>query len=181
MPQVYSGQRVTAAAISVSYALSDQTLFSIGAATTLTQICNGYSIAAGEPAAGSVYRLRAYGNGTQGSTAQGLTFAASFGGLTTGTGIAFGSGFAGTSTAFRWWVEAEAMCLSTGSSATWQVSLTGMCGSGTSTTASGVAQNASPLAVSTAAAIPFEIVAEWGSATGAPTAAGLRSVFQRLL
>jgi hypothetical protein len=179
MPLAYSGQRVTAAVIASSYTESDFTSFT-AASTSFVQIANSYSIAAGEPNAGSIYRLRAYGNGTQGTTAQSLEFAASFGGLTTGLGLTFSSTFAGTSTAFNWWVEAEALCESTGSGAQWQVSLTGMCGVG-GAALSGTVQSTGTLAVSTASAIPFFIEAKWGSTTGSPSAGGLRSALSRLL
>lgn len=176
MPIAPAGSRVTSAVLDSYYNLSDASLFNIGSAVALTQISNDYVITTGEPIVGSTYRLRAWGNGTQGSTAQTAEFAVSFGGVTTGTGMQIASGFAPTSTAFRWWMEAEAMCISIGSAATWQVGITGLCGSG-----SGVQQNASPITVSTLAPIPFFIQGEWLSATGAPTMAGLRSVLERLL
>jgi hypothetical protein len=180
MPEVYAGQLVTADLLSTSYAQSDFTAYNIGSATTGAQICNSYSIPAGEPQVGSVYRLRAYGDGTQGSTAQGLQFLASFGGLTTGTGLTYASSFASINQAFRWWLQAEAMCITTGASATWQLSLEGMCGPGTSGL-SGVDQNATPVTMATTSPIAFFLAADWASATGSPSLSGLRSVFERIL
>lgn len=177
---VWAGQPVTAADLDSSYAFSDATPFTV-TATSLTQVSNSFQIAAAEPNAGSVYRLRAYGVGTQGSTAQQLQFAASLGGVNTGTGLTFGSGFAGTGATFHWMVEAEAYCVSTGSGATWQLSLTGSCGASTSLTLTGTAQNGTAISVPTTAAIAFFIQADWGSATGAPTTTSLRSVLERVL
>lgn len=180
MPQVLAGQRVTGGVISSEYNLSDATTFGGVSGTSLAQISNQWSVPANEAIAGSVYILRAWGNGTQGSTAQTLQFSASFGGLTTGLGPTFPASFAATNTAFRWWMEAEAMCISTGAGGTWQVSLTGVCGVGTAALVT-TAQNAAAISVATTSAIPVMIQAAWGSVTGAPTAAGLRSRWSKLL
>jgi hypothetical protein len=147
------------------------------AQTALTSL---WSIPANDAAIGAAYEVTTYGTGTQGSTAQTLTFAAGFGSTlgVANSGITFPSSFAGTSAAFRWKSKVTATCVTTGSGGTWliacEATVTSAAGdnSGTSVGAA--------VSFSTTTAENVYVCAAWGSTTGAPTLSSLTSRVARV-
>jgi len=149
---------------------------------SLTQLTKAWSIPAGDAGVGAHYRITARGTGTQGTTAQALTFAASFGGLTTGTGIQVGTGVLPISDTFAWKLELNAYCVTTGSNATWWVSSEVMLRNTTVGTDvfAAAAIHTAVLTVASNAAITFEGLASWAATTGAPTITCPLSSFERV-
>lgn len=161
-------------------------------ATTFTNLTNA-TIPAADAEVGATYKLTAFGNGTWGSTQQQLTLAARFGAAATntvGSTPAITNTALAASAAFQWSATVTAVCVTTGVTGTWSVSITGC-----------VTETANPLLPGTAAnnTIPFAsgtgstditldttiaeilgISALWASATGAPTISKHISYFERI-
>ena len=164
----------------------DVTLRTVTAAA-LTQLSGSFSIAASSAAVGSTYRLTAWGYGTWGSTAQGITFQADLNGVALGFAPFLGSGNLSTSEAFVWRAVIVYQCVTTGGSGTWTGFIDGIvtqtANSINSLTAS---QNAVPFSgsstatqvQSTTVAIPCLLAVKWASTTGAPTISCLGSMFE---
>jgi len=132
---------------------------------------------------GAVYELEVNGNGIQGSTAQNLQVAVSFGGNTMAT-FTWGSGFAGTNAAFRWKVKIRIICHTTGAGGTWSSEIEGVIsGFNTNITNSVAAvscESSGTTAVDTTANQTFALQAAWGSTTGAPTLTSRVAMFKRV-
>jgi hypothetical protein len=159
---------------------ADVTTVTVTAAAQ-TQLTIGYSIPAGDAAVDSTYILKTSGTGTQGSTAETLTIAAGFGVLgTTGTGITFPATFAAISTAFRWSSTITARCVTTGATATWQVTCEATVTSAAGNS-SGTSTNATAITQASNAAIVVSGSAAWGATTGAPTLSSYGSYFQKIV
>jgi hypothetical protein len=155
-------------------ALTDYTVFTVTQAV-LTALTKTWVLPASDGLAiGQRWFLRAGGDGVQGSTAQPLTFAASFGGLTTGTGVTYPAGILPINEAFSWDVVAELRLVTTGAGATWRLRNKPLVSiqSGAITSALSVASTnaaTATIAVSAIAAANFLLQAQWAAVVGAPT------------
>jgi hypothetical protein len=146
-----------------------------------TQLCAGYSIPASDAAIGSCYRMKTFGTGVQGTTAETLTFAAGIGVLgVAGTGITFPAAFAAISAAFRWSCTVEAICITTGSGGTWRINC-----EATVTSAAGnqsaSSTNTTAIAESTIVSQVLTASAAWGSAAVACTMSSYGSHFEKVV
>lgn len=166
--------------------LADFTTHTVTAATS-TQLSTAFSVPASDAEVGAVYELEAYGNGTQGSTAQSLSFTHNFGGTDRVTTL-IQSAFAGVNGPFAWRVVLRAACVTTGTSGTWQVlmygfvSLNGGLGVGGSNTPAFVQTTGSgaTITLSTTVSEALQVNALWGSTTGAPTLTCRSTQFRRV-
>jgi len=151
---------------------ADFTNFTVTAAS-FTQCSKNWSIPANDPQVGTVYRLTVEGSGTQGSTAQTLTFAL---GVSAGNEASAGllNTFAAASTNFTFKVVFEVTFITTGSSGTADIStqVQGKNGVATGFTTA--------VAFDTTSAVTLKAQAEWGSTTGAPTFTSYHSVLERI-
>lgn len=192
MPQVFAGQRVTAALLSLNYALADIGAVTVTAAS-LTDLTASFTVPAGDAAAGNIYEVEAWGNGTWGSTAQTLTFQTVFGNNNTFAGaVTLGTNYMAVSTAFRWHVTCRVICLTTGAGGTWTSELHGQCsvnnanlltsGSSSANATSGftACESSGSVTLDTTIAQGLKIQAAWGATTGAPTITK-RAAIQRKL
>ncbi len=149
-------------------------------AAALSNLFND-TIPAGDAGTGSVYRARAWGFGTWGSTQQALTFAARFG-STAATVIGTTPQIAATalaaSAAFEWEVTAELVCVTSGASATWRANIKGtvtqtanaiLPGTAADNTIAFTGGTSSDLTLDSTVNEAFGLSAAWASTTGAPT------------
>jgi len=166
--QLYT-QSLWQGVLSSAYA-ADFTHYTVTAASA-TQCSKAWSIPANDAQVGTTYRLTLAGNGTQGSTAQGLFFETSGGFAET----PLAASFVGTSTAFFFKVVFEITVITTGSSGTCNVSGTAIAGG--SEASVGFTQAA---AFNTTSAFTFEIESFWSSTTGTPTMTCYQSYLERL-
>ena len=162
--------------------LTEATLRS-NATTAPTQISAAITIPANEAVAGATYRMRVYGTGTSGTTAQlfGITMAAFSSGAVAGTGWSAGSLTASTS--FDWWAEALVVITATGASGTARFFLSGAVSVAgrTTTSQSWPFQNAvTSQTIDTTTSSTLEILAAPGSTTGSPSINGHCTTFERL-
>jgi hypothetical protein len=161
--------------------LTDFTVFTVVAAV-LTQLTKAWSIPANDAIIGAHYRVTARGTGTQGTMPQVLTFAASFGGINTGTGITVSILVLPISNTFGWKLEINAYCVTTGAGATWWLSSEVLVRNNTAGADVFAAANMNTATISVAsnAAITFEGLAGWAATTGAPTITCNVSAFERV-
>ena len=91
----------------------------VTASGSITSVAS-FTIPAGDADANAIYELEVWGNGTQASSRQSLTFTVTLGG-TSMSAVDFGTGSFGSagSIPFRWHAVARVICLTTGASATW--------------------------------------------------------------
>jgi hypothetical protein len=150
---------------------SDVTQITVTAAT-LTQLSSTGipSIEANDAVAGTKYHLRCGGFGKMGTTAETMEFAASAGGVNTGTGQIYSASLLTASQTFSWEAEAWLTVLTTGASGTAALRLRsqiGGSGSGITTASGSVQQTASPgtIAFNTTVANAFFIEFAFGSAS----------------
>ena len=162
----------------VGGAQTDSTPITVTAAA-ITRITKAWPITANDAQVGTVYRLKAFGTGTQGSTQQNLTTD----GNTGHPSLIVAGTIIGVSQGFSWESEAEMRVTATGSGGTadmktafkWQAAATGT----TSNTWSGV-QASTAVAFNTTIAQTSQIRMQWASTTGAPTITCYGSTFERL-
>jgi hypothetical protein len=142
--------------------------------TTLTTVTKSWSIPANDAEAGAVYKITMFGQGTQGSTADGLEVALLFAG-TAQVGAQLGSTFQAASDAFGLIAEYKIVCKTTGSSATWWLP-------GQVQAANGIGVNlgSSPITQSSTSAISVAIQFKWTASTGSPTFTSEGSYFERV-
>jgi hypothetical protein len=157
----------------------------------LTTIASA-SIPAGDAEIGAIYRLVCSGDGTFGTTqaSNALQFQASIGAAPVSLGtFTVGSTFTAISTGFRWKIEVEAVCVSTGSGGTWLGGLSGRISITGANLLPAVGANASMgmAAGVTAAQTLDTTVAEtlalqtaWAATTGAPTMTCRYRYFSRI-
>jgi hypothetical protein len=146
-------------------------------AATLGNLTN-QTIPASDVSVGSVYKLRAFGQGTWGSTQQQLTFEATLGGTILCSCAIAATAFA-ASAIFDWEAEVTLACKTTGSGGTWNANVRVLAtqqtnaSTGLTAAANEVAVNGNngvtPVAVSTTAANVFELGCFWAATVGAPT------------
>jgi hypothetical protein len=148
---------------------------------TFTDITKAWSVPANDAIANSCYRIKAFGNGTWGSTAQQLNFA-----LELGTGIQIltlgipSNAFA-ISTNFNFDVEGEIIVLTTGAGGTVVGKLrVSISSNAVDLTGISPVRTGTGLAFDTTAAKTFAIQADWASTTGAPTLTCRGSTFERI-
>lgn len=154
--------------------------------TGFSNLTAAWPIAANDPNAGTVYRVRTWGKGTQGSTAQ--LFATQV--AVYGSNAA--SGWAATkipaNADFYWEAEATLIVITTGSGGTmlvkngWSVSPTTRAFDGTAPFApfNFVGISATTQSCDTTASTTLSITGAWGAVTGGPTISGMASSFERL-
>lgn len=149
--------------------------------TALTTVISG-TVPANDAEVGAVYELYVAGNGTQGSTAQGVTVAALLGATAIGNQPTSGSGFAAINTIFRWEVRAKLVCISTGAGATWYASILLTLTQNTAAANSQTicASNSVAVAISSIVSNVFAVQLAWNSATGAPTLTANFGYFKRV-
>src|SRR5215472_8873390 len=150
-------------------------------AAAATRITRNWNIPANNPAVAGLYRLKAWGNGTEGSTAQNLTWSVFFNSAAIQSVTAAALTASG---AFRWWVEIILMINTIGAGGTCNVNLTG----NWATTASPTVENSftagsaavNGTAINTTALNTLALAVAWASTTGAPTISELASTFERI-
>src|SRR5215472_4848178 len=150
-------------------------------AAAATRITRNWNIPANNPAVAGLYRLKAWGNGTEGSTAQNLTWSVFFNSAAIQSVTAAALTASG---AFRWWVELILMINTIGAGGTCNVNLTG----NWATTASPTVENSftagsaavNGTAINTTALNTLALAVAWASTTGAPTISELASTFERI-
>lgn len=172
-----AGSRLTTALINHAYSISDANVTTV-TATSATDLSSVYQIPASDAATDVMYELLAWGNGTWGSTAQNLFFFTALAGSALGQGSEIYSGLFNTSQVFRWRYTARLICVTTGSSATWQQQGDGVISRYNGTLAPGSAttnsmgftdSNTTAVTQDSTVANDFSVQAYWASATGSPT------------
>jgi hypothetical protein len=158
----------------------DSTAITVTAAAA-TRITKSWNIPASNGQVSAVYRLKAWGFGTEGSTAQNITWSVALNGAVlqsvTATALT-------VSAAFRWAVEILLHVVTTGAGGTADVALSGIW----STTASPATSNdfvagstaAGGEALNTTVANTLALFVAWASVTGAPTITCDGSTFERI-
>ena len=184
-----AGSRLTTALINHMYANADSVTTTVTAAS-LTDLSNIYTIPASDAAAGTAYRLSAFGNGTWGSTAQTLQFAACLAGSAVGSNPpTIGSSAFSTSTAFRWDAQILLICATSGSTGTWYARINGslsaynttlLPNTGSQCTLAFSYSNTTAVTQDTTVANTLSVRAAWGSTTGSPTLTCHGTTFERL-
>jgi hypothetical protein len=140
------------------------------------------TIPASDAEIGAVYELYVAGNGTQGSTAQGVQGTIKLGATVIGNQPTSGTGFAAVGTIFRWEMTGRLVCITTGSGGTWFASFSLTL---TQNTASNNAQticasNSVATAISTVVSNVLALQLGWGSTTGGPTLGSNFGYFKRV-
>jgi hypothetical protein len=178
----------TAAGLSeaISGALpEDFTLFTITQAA-LTQCTKTWVIPANDPTDGARYEMDFRGDGTQGTTAQNLTFQISFGGNAALTvPVVFSTTVNPISQAFRFYGMLRARCVTNGSTATWWLELDMTlvnAASNPGTATEGHVLQCNPAVVSAPSNVALDVFAQamWAATTGAPTLACQSSQLRRI-
>lgn len=191
MPLINAGQRVTASSLASTYTAADIGAVTVTAAV-MTDLTGTFTIPANDAVVGNMYEIEAWGNGSQGSTQQRLLWQVVLGGVAM-TSPSIGSTYMAASQNFRWKAQARVICLSTGSTGTWQSSLelflsvfggdwsSGPGGSSTSETSAGIScESSGTTTLDTTVAQGLKIQCSWAATTGAPTITK-RIAFQRKL
>lgn len=153
-------------------------------------------ITANDAAVGSVYKLTLFGYGIWGSTQQELDLVCRFGAVpgaptdTVGTRAKIAATAFAANADFQWHAEVIAVCVTTGVSGTWQLSLSGELDETTNPLNPGTAaDNAiafavgtgnTPVTQDTTSAINMGMSAQWASTTGAPTISKTIAFFERI-
>lgn len=173
---VPSGRYATLSDGSVSYASHTVT------SSSLSVLTDTWIVPPNDAVAGTCYRLRAWGSGTQGSTAQQLNFVFSYNGANNAQAGLGSSSFAANEV-FEWEAEMIAVVASTGTGGviTHKLSVHASSNSVGSTGAGGYSViRTGSFAVDTTSQINLSLDFYWGSTTGAPTITGRGSLFERL-
>lgn len=151
-----------------------------------TSITAAWVIPGNEPDVGSIYKVTAYGNGTWGSTAQGLTWSAQIGGNIISVTIA-AADFA-ISTGFNWEAELKATCIVSGVSGDWRCTMRGCLSATAAALVPGTAavntipfvrSNSASMLATTLANTSITIQCQWAATTGAPTITSQVNYYQR--
>src|SRR5215469_10840047 len=157
----------------------DHTAFTV-TAITATALSNTWNIPAGDANADTTYRLTVWGNGTEGTTAQTLTWSIFLNGAATSQSATAAA--LTVSGAFRWHVEIILHVSTTGAGGNGSVNLSGTWG----TTASPTVENSFVCGSASATGQAFDttvtntlaLAVAWASATGAPTISSIGSTFE---
>jgi hypothetical protein len=147
--------------------------------TTLTRITESYTIPAGDANVGTVYRITARGNGTQGTTADAMVFQGMLGGVGGGE-CTVPATFVGASAIFGWKAILEVTCYSTGSGGTAGVSLQVIAG-GANTVGTVAYGWSITIAFDTAVANNFFLQGSWKTTTGVPVGATRDDSYERVM
>ena len=175
-----AGQRLTASALNHMYGAGDNTPHTVTAATETT-LSSQYVIAANDAAVGTAYRLSCWGTGTQGSSAQTLTFRANTIGGVGLNSVTTASSFCATSQTFRWWARMTCMTSPIGSGGAITGFLEGAVEQ-VSVTSGSVPFNSEwdGSSLNTTTNWGIEIDCAWGSTTGSPTITCRGTLFERV-
>jgi hypothetical protein len=154
-------------------------------AASLTNLASGTYLG-NDADAGAIYEVEAWGNGTQGSTAQTLEFGVAWGG-TAMTNTTFGTTAMPINQTFRWWARARVICHTTGASATWSSFVVAII-NGTNNVSPGNAnmgcatssENNTTATKDSTVNQSLSLQAAWGSTTGAPTLTSQVAFFKRV-
>jgi hypothetical protein len=154
----------------------------VNAVTTTTEgNLTSATIKAQDAAAGSVYRLHAFGFGTWGTVQQSLQFRTSFAGADRGDVATVAATALPISAAFEWEACITLVCVGAGAGATWRASLTGcvtetanpiLPGTAADNTipfARGTGATANDIAVTSLADQVLELAAAWGGGPNGST------------
>jgi hypothetical protein len=149
--------------------------------TTAANLTVAHGIPANDSLGGTFYRLVAYGNGTQGSTAQQLNIFGFVGG-TQISQAGVSAGFAGASANFEWFAEWEIQIEITGASGTFngRLAFTPSPNAATAQAPGTTIRVSSANSQATNSAYTIQLKADWASATGAPTITCLGSRLERI-
>jgi hypothetical protein len=159
---------------------------------TVTGTSNGNltqtTIPASDAAVGSIYKLRAYGQGQWGSTQQQLSFEQTLGGTVISQAVVAAGAFS-VSVVFDWEAEVILCCKTTGAGGTWTgnmtIKLTQQTNASTGLTAAAnevvVVGNNGPTAVAVSSITPniHQLGGSWASTTGAPTISKYTGWFEK--
>lgn len=182
MSTVTAGQRITPSLFNKQYMLSDNTNTTVTSASQ-TRLSSAYTIAANDAQVGTVYKLIAWGSGTQGSTAQTLSIRPNAAGGAGLNAYTIPSSLASTSHVFRWHAEIVFTFPSVGSTAKPVLFMRGMVfdvTNGTTQTAfSNEYDTSGGTTIDTTSAWDLQIECAWGATTGSPTITCKGTVFER--
>lgn len=193
---IRAGQRITADLLNSLASMpqpADKTTHTVTAAVD-TALTNLWTIPANDASAGIIYRLKFFGIGTWGSTAQALTMNAMIDGVVTMAGGNVGRIAAATfSVNTPIYIEGEIVLsiVSIGASGTYTIgqrvtvtaraeNLPGTAASNTITTLNLNSSAGATTAIDTTVSHTFAMAAKWGATTGAPTVSGIQSYLERL-
>jgi hypothetical protein len=158
----------------------DSTAITVTAAVA-TRITKAWAIPAGNGQVSAVYRLKAWGFGTEGSTAQNLTWSVALAGVVLQSVTATALTASG---AFRWTVEILLHVVTMGAGGTADVALDGRWATTASPTVEGSFAAGSAAAggetLNTTVANTLALFVAWASTTGAPTITCDGSTFERV-
>jgi hypothetical protein len=166
---------------SLPYTASDGQVFTVTtAAAGGAQASHGWVVPGNDAAVGTIYKIKAWGGGVQGSTAQNLTF--SVNGLTTANRAS--SLLVATvitlSLTFDWMLEIIVQVVTTGAGGTANVNLAGSIQAHGGTQQQALAGNNGGTGYNTTASATLQLMLQWASTTGAPTAHCDGSYFERI-
>jgi hypothetical protein len=186
LPNVPAGSRITGTMLSLYQNFADIGTVTVTAAT-LTDLTGTFTIPGGDALVGNMYEIEAWGNGVWGSTQQALTLQGALGNQLVQS-VQLGANLWNASLAFRWRLSFKVICLSLGTTGTFQSILSGEASVFGTTLLSGNTANNSigfvecdssgSYTVDTTADQAMKIQASWASTTGAPTISK-RIAFQR--
>jgi hypothetical protein len=164
--------------------------FNVNTVTTATPgTLTEETIPSGDPVAGSIYRLTAFGEGQWSSAQEQLNLFLNLAGNAVAE-VAIGATAFADSATFWWEADGTVCCQTTGATATWTGRLritvtqtanaaTGFNSAANSVTAAGNTGSATVTASTEAAAV-FQLAAEWAATTGAPTISKYTSYFEKV-
>jgi hypothetical protein len=145
---------------------------------TATRLTNSYTIPANDAKTNTIYRLSAWGNGSQGSTAQGITFSL-FGFNSQQASAAYASSFCSITAGFGWMVRGIFQATTPGSSGSAQYTLDMDIKQNSGTAVPTYGHN-DAITVNTTVSTNAYIMAAWASTTGAPTITCSGSMLERI-
>lgn len=187
MPLVLAGQRITAGVLSQDYSAGDTSSVTVTQATQ-NPLSKLWTIPANDPQPNTAYRLYVRGFGTWGGTVHNLNLYPFLTGNAVGLSPTLDSSVLSASATFRWSMWITLMCLTTGSSGTWQLGMTGVVTQTANNVIPGTAANntipfeggnSTPYTQDTTVANTLAAYAAWGNTTGAPTLTSTFSLFEK--
>lgn len=178
-----AGQRLTASALNKQYMLSDNSSTTVTAASQ-TRLSTAYVIAANDAQVGTVYRLIAFGSGTQATgTARTLSIRPNYAGGGGWNAYTVPATLAAVGNTFRWHAEVVVTFPAIGATAKPILFMRGLIfdvTNGTTQTAlSNEFDTTGGTTVDTTSAWALQLECAWGSTTGSPTISCLATVFER--
>ena len=177
---IQAGQRLTASALNHIYATGDANTRTV-TGTSMANISSQSVIAANDALIGTCYRQSSWGTGTQGSSAQNLSFRANTiggGGL---NAVTIDSGFCSSGAQFRWMARMTLVVSAIGSSGAVGGFLEGLVvQTGVTTPSINFNSAWNAVTTNTAASWGIEIDCDWASTTGSPTISCNGTLFERI-